>query len=526
MNKLTDYTSYADAQHHWSVEKLWDIFDGSREQLNIAHECIDRHATDPERVAIIVVHADGHDEILTYREIAQDSSRFAHYLAEQGIGPGDRVAVMLEPSRAFYTTLFGVMKTGAIAVPLFTLFGPDGIRLRVGDCAPKMLFTNDEKISMVEDTPSLVSVVVNNAFLTDLSRYDERYTVRTGSDDLAIFQYTSGTTREQPDAIKHSHKALVTLMVAALYGTGLRPGDRFFCPSSPAWGHGLWHGTLAPLALGLTIGAFSGRYNASRLLQALSEHKFTNMSAAATHYRMIRNSPDVNTYSYSIKKLSFTGEPIDSATESFIEDLFGASVCSMYGTTEIGVILVSYPGADDFPVKNGSLGKPIPGGVVEVHDADGNVCLPGTVGEMKVLRRGAWIPTKDLGRTDEDGYFYHAGRADDVIISAGWTMSAVEIEDAILKHPDVLEAAAIGVPDELRGQVVKAFVVAKRPGDEQLKQDIQDSVRSQLSQHEYPRQIAFVSELPKTPAGKVHRKKLREQEAGKVQREIEPISQQ
>lgn len=524
MKKLTDYTSYADAQQHWSTEKLWDIFDGSREQLNIAHECIDRHAVDPERVAIVVAHADGHDEILTYSEIAQDSSRFAHYLAEQGIQAGDRVAVMLEPSRAFYTTLFGVMKTGAIAVPLFTLFGPDGIRLRIGDCTPRMLFTNEEKISMVEATPGLASVVVNDAFLTGLSEYDDHYTVRTGSDDLAIFQYTSGTTREQPDAIKHSHKALVTLMVAALYGTGLRPGDRFFCPSSPAWGHGLWHGTLAPLALGLTIGAFSGRYNASRLLQALSEHQFTNMSAAATHYRMIRNSPDVNAYSYCIKKLSFTGEPIDSATESFIEELFGTSVCSMYGTTEIGVILVSYPGADDFPVKHGALGKPIPGGIVQVHDAAGNVCPPGIVGEMKVLRREAWIPTKDLGRTDEDGYFYHAGRADDVIISAGWTMSAVEIEDAILKHPDVLEAAAIGVPDDLRGQVVKAFVIAKRPGDEQLKQEIQDAVRSQLSQHEYPRQIAFVSDLPKTPAGKIHRKKLREQEAGNAQREIEPIS--
>lgn len=525
MSKLTDHTAYADAQKYWSPEKLWDIFDGSREQLNIAHECIDRHASDPERIAIVVAHAQGQDEVLTYREISQDSSRFAHYLTDRGIGPGDRVAIMLEPSRAFYTTLFGVMKTGAIAVPLFTLFGPDGIRLRVGDCAPRMLFTNDEKISMVEGTPGLASVVVNDAFLMDLSKYDGHYTVRTGSDDLAIFQYTSGTTREQPDAIKHTHKALVTLMVAALYGTGLRPGDRFFCPSSPAWGHGLWHGTLAPLALGLTIGAFSGRYNASRLLQALSQHKFTNMSAAATHYRMIRNSPDVNAYSYSIKKLSFTGEPIDSATESFIEDLFGASVCSMYGTTEIGVILVSYPGAGDFPVKNGALGKPIPGGVVEVHDADGNACPPGVVGEMKVLRRGTWIPTKDLGRTDDDGYFYHAGRADDVIISAGWTMSAVEIEDAILKHPDVLEAAAIGVPDELRGQVVKAFVIAKRSGDERLKQEIQDAVRSQLSQHEYPRQIAFVSELPKTPAGKIHRKKLREQEAANALREIEPISQ-
>ena len=127
-------------------------------------------------------------------------------------------------------------------------------------------------------------------------------------------------------------------------------------------------------------------------------------------------------------------------------------------------------------------------------------------------RREAWIPTKDLGRVDNDGYFYHGGRADDVIISAGWTMSAVEIEDAILKHPQVQEAAAIGVPDALRGQVVKAFVVASRPGDEAFTSEIQELVRSRLAAHEYPRHIAFVSELPKTPAGKVHRKMLRERE--------------
>src|SRR5690606_19489403 len=130
---------------------------------------------------------------------------------------------------------------------------------------------------------------------------------------------------------------------------------------------GLWHGTLAPLALGLTIGAFSGKFSAGRLVKALSEHAFTNMSAAATHYRMIRNAPEATQYTYSLNKLSFTGEPIDSATEAFIEELFSTKVCSMYGTTEIGVILVSYPGAEDFPVKAGSLGKPIPGGVVEVH---------------------------------------------------------------------------------------------------------------------------------------------------------------
>jgi acetyl-CoA synthetase len=188
----------------------------------------------------------------------------------------------------------------------------------------------------------------------------------------------------------------------------------------------------------------------------------------------------------------------------------------MYGTTEIGVILVSYPGAPDFAVKAGSLGKPIPGGRIEVHDATGQPCAPGVVGELKVWRRGQWIATKDLGRIDEDGYFYHAGRADDVIISAGWTMSAVEIEDAILKHREVREAAAIGVPDPLRGQVVKAFVVADRPGDEAFRQEIQDLVRRQLSQHEYPRQIEFVAELPKTPAGKVNRKILRTREKADV----------
>jgi acetyl-CoA synthetase len=283
-----------------------------------------------------------------------------------------------------------------------------------------------------------------------------------------------------PEAVKHSHRAIVTLMVAALYGTGLRPGDRFLCPSSPAWGHGLWHGTLAPLALGITVGAYAGKFNAERLLQALQEHSFTNISAAATHYRMLRTSGAASRYRYSIKKLSFTGEPIDSETAAFVAATFDRPPCSMYG----------------------------------VHDAYGRQCPSGVTGELKVWRRNGWIATKDLGHTDDDGYFYHGGRADDVIISAGWTMSAVEIEDVILKHADVREAAAIGVPDELRGQIVKAFVVADRAGDEAFAREIQDLVRRRLSQHEYPRLVAFVSELPKTPAGKINRKVLRVREQG------------
>lgn len=512
MPRLTDYQSYADAQAHFSSEKLWELFDGDRERLNIAHECVDRHAASG-RDALIVAHADGVDEVITYRELAEDSSRFAHWLEQRGVQPGQRVAIMLDPSRAFYAAMFGVIKRGAIAVPMFTLFGPDGIRLRVDDCQPALIVTNVDKQPVAAGVTQVPVMVYDGAFHASLQTLPAHYAVQSRADDLAIFQYTSGTTRELPDAVKHTHRALVTLTVAALYGTGLRPGDRFFCPSSPAWGHGLWHGTLAPLGMGLTVGAYSGRFHPERLLQALSQHRFTNMSAAATHYRMMKNCGKAGDCTFCFDKLSFTGEPIDDDTADFVRRTFGLEVCSMYGTTEIGVVLASYPGAPDFPVKRGSLGKPVPGTRIEVHDAEGRPCPPGATGQLMVLRKGEWIPTKDLGRVDEDGYYYHGGRADDVIISAGWTMSAVEIENAILLHPDVLEAAAIGVPDEVRGQVVKAFVVSDRAASDAFVQEVQDLVRSKLSQHEYPRHVAFVPELPKTPAGKVHRKVLRERDA-------------
>lgn len=512
MPKLTDYTRYDEAQQHFAPERLWELFDGDREHLNIGHECLDRHAHD-ERTAVIVVHADGHDERLGFRELAQASSRFAHRLAALGVRPGERVALMLEPSLAFYAALFGAIKHGAIAVPLFTLFGPDGIRQRIDDCTPRLLVTQPDKAAHCVDLQGVEVMVADAAWQAALQDYPAHYATRTRADDTALFQYTSGTTRERPAAVAHSQRALVTLMVAALYGAGLRPGDRFFCPSSPAWGHGLWHGTLAPLALGLTIGAYAGRFDAERLLRALHEHRFTNLAAAATHYRMLRRSNAAPRYRYSLEKISFTGEPIDSETAAFVQRSFGHPACSMYGTTEIGVVLASYPGAPDFVVKPGALGKPVPGCRVEVQDAQGQPCAPGVIGELKVWRRGAWIATKDRGHVDAEGYFFHAGRADDTIISAGWTMSAVEIEDAILKHPDVNEAAAIGVPDALRGQVVKAFVVSARAGDDAFAHEIQTLVRERLSLHEYPRQLAFVRELPKTAAGKINRKQLREREA-------------
>jgi acetyl-CoA synthetase len=264
--------------------------------------------------------------------------------------------------------------------------------------------------------------------------------------------------------------------------------------------------------LGIETSAYAGKFDPERLLRALQDYRTTNLSAAATHYRMMKNTARVGAYTITLKKQSFTGEPIDAETASFIEDAFGVPLCSMYGTTEVGVVLANYPGAPDFPIKPGALGRPVPGVSVQVQRPDGTPCAPEELGEIKVRRHDAWFPTKDRGRVDADGYFYHAGRADDVIISAGWTMSAVEIEDAILRHPTAAAAAVIGVPDALRGLVVKAFIVSK-PGQPQDPASIQDHVRRHLSQHEYPRLIEFVADLPRTPAGKINRKALRDQEA-------------
>ncbi len=517
MSKLTDHIRFEDAQRLASSAALWELFDGTRDRFNIAHECIMRHADGSGRPAVRIAHGDGTDELLSFDVIASGAARFAHWLDANGIEKGDRIAFMLEPSLPFYICMFGAMLQGAISVPLFTLFGPDALRLRIGDCNPSLLITNDEKFPMASDIDGLRVIVGDDGLLAEIEQFDASYEPQTSADDLACFQYTSGTTRELPEAVKHTHKAVATLMFAALYGSGIRPGDEFFCPSSPAWGHGLWHGTLAPLALGVTTGTMGrGKFDAVRLMKAMQDFGITNMSAAATHYRMMMNSGQSKDYAFAIRKLSYTGEPIDDATLGWIDETFHVPACSMYGTTEIGVVLVNYPGADDFAVKPGSLGKPVPGLRLEVQRSDGTPTDPGEIGELMLKKRDGWLSTKDRAKIDEDGYFYHCGRADDVIISAGWTMSAVEIENSMLKHPDVNECAVIGAPDEKRGLIVKAFVISPRESSDDFVKELQSFTRERLAQHEFPRIIEFVDELPKTPAGKVNRKVLRDREAAAV----------
>ena len=507
MAGILDVRRYPEAVQTFRWSALWDLFDGDAERLNLAHECVDRWGG--RGTALRLKCADGRTEAWSFQDLAAWSSRFANLLETDSIAKGDRVAVMLDPSLAFYGAVFGAVKRGAVAVPLFTLLGPDGVRLRVDDCQPRLLLVTRDAERWQEIFPRVRVLAVDDRLQRRLAAESPRYAPATRADDLAILQYTSGTTRGLPEAVRHTHRAVVTLMVAALYGLGLQPGDHYFCPSSPAWGHGLWHGTIAPLALGIAVGAYSGKFHAGRLLEALEEFRVTNLAAAPTVFRMLRASGLAEGARLGVEKLSFTGEPMDSRTREWVEKTFGVTPCSMYGSTEVGVIIVNYPGFTGYVVKPGALGRSAPGWEVAVVDARGEPLPSGTVGEIAVRRKDGWFRVRDRGWMDEEGYFHHEGRSDDVIISAGWTMSAVEIEDALLSHPDVREAAVVAAPDALRGQIPKAYVVAGRD-DAAFARELQEWVGARLSQHEYPRAVEFVEELPKTPAGKTDRRALRE----------------
>jgi acetyl-CoA synthetase len=503
------FGTYGEARDTFRLDMLWDLVDGDRHRLNIATECLDRHAGSGS--AIGLRRADGQFEELSFADLAAWSSRFANFLAAEGISAGDRVAVMAEPSAGFYTALFGTLKRGSVAVPLFSLFGPDAVAARLDDCGARLLVLGTSEAGTREAYPGARTVVLDERMWRRLADQPDTYRPDTAPDDLAVLQYTSGTSRQLPQAVAHRHRAVVTVLHAALFGVGLRPGDRYFCPSSPAWGHGLWHGTIAPLALGIRAGAYAGRFDPGSLLQALRRFEVTNLAAASTVYRMLAHS-GLTSGVPRLVKASYTGEALGTEAVVALTRELGTPVCGMYGTTETGVLIADFPGFPDYEVRPGALGKPLPGLEVAVLGEDGTVVPPEAVGEIAVARRGRWARTRDLGRADADGYFWYLGRADDVVISAGWTISPLEVEQAILAHTDIAEAAVIGVADPVRGQVLKAFVVSSRH-DQELATEVQELVRSRLGPHEYPRQVEAVQRLPKTATGKIDRRRLRAREA-------------
>jgi acetyl-CoA synthetase len=507
--KITEYKTYKEAEELFSWDKVWDLFDGDKAYFNIAHECIDRHVG--KGTAARIKFADGHSEQYTFDEISNLSSQFAHALKEEDIQFGDRVAIMLDPSLEFYVSLFGTVKRGATVVPCFTLFGPEALQHRIKSSGSKILITTEEKKSLLGDVPIQRVITVGPEFEgwiknqpTDYKRAKE-----TAGRDVAVLQYSSGTTTKFPTPIDHYHRSVALLAPSAVFAMGIREGDRFFCPSSPAWGNGLWYGTFCPLILGVGVGALSGKFNEEILLQALEEFEINNFHAAPTVFKRLIKSGLMDNFDLRMNKLSFAGEPMDLDTFNYLKDKFGVSPCSLYGTTEVGCIIVNYGGFPDWEVKPGSMGKPLLGLDIRVVDENNQTVPPGQLGEIVMNRRGNLFPVKDSAVIDEDGYYWHKGRSDDVIISSGWTISPTEVETTLLKHPDIEEAAVIGVPDKDRGHIVKAFLKVRQQRPD-LEQEIKDYVKERLSKHEYPRVIEFVDDLPKTPKGNIKKQELLE----------------
>lgn len=493
-----EYETYDDAAEKFSWEERWELFDGNRDSFNIAHECIDRH--DDEMTAARVKFDDGHSETYTIGTLKQRTGQFANALAETGIEKGDRVAVMLDPGLELYTSLFGNCKRGAVHVQMSPLFGPDAIEYRIEDSNAEMLITTPEKANDVPESLDIETLLVGDEFEEFIAGQPTEFEWDTKADDVSVLQYTSGTTG-RPTGHEMLHKTASFVAVRMQFAYGLRPTDRFFTTSSPSWAHGLWIGTVGPLALGNAVGAYAGAFDVETVLEALEEFKITNFAAAATALRKIINHPSIDEYELVLERVGTAGEKIDEGTQTQLREQLNVTVADIYGVSEFGGFIMNYNGFDDWTIKPGSIGKPFPGFEVTVLDDDGEELPPGEIGEIAVKRGDDWFRVGDLGSVDEDGYYWYKGRKDDVIISAGYRIDPVEVEESLLKHDAVIEAAVVGKDHEERGKIVKGFVKVSEEETEALREDISGTVKSDLSKHEYPREIEFVDEFPRTPDG-------------------------
>jgi len=516
---LDEYKSYEEAREKYKWSQRWQIFDGNEESFNIANECVSRHPRND--LGIRILFDDGKKEIYTFGQFSDSVAQFANYLKNNGIEFGDAVAVLLPPCFQFYVGMFGTFKRGAIVIPCSPHFGPEAITYRLEKGGAKALLTTRDKASLLEDEVCKklnLQVIFAEDLLQAMEKEPKEFESTTSANDLAMYQFSSGTTGA-PKAVNYRHGAITVSAPFIKFAQGIKPDDSYFCPSSPAWGHGIWYGTIAPLIFGVAVGTYSytGKFNPDRCLQALQDFEVTNVAAISSHYRLMINSPNVDKYKIRLKRLTYTGEPMSKDVFYAIQEKWGVTPHGQYGTTEVGPLTSDFAAFDNWKVKPGSLGKPSIGSYVSVIDEDGNEVSPNAVGQMAIKRGDKWIRVGDMVYKDEEGYFWYISRADDVIISSGYTIGPLEVESALMKHEAVEECAVVGSPDKDRGVIVKAFIKCKDgyTPSESLGKEIQEFVKNKLSKHEFPREIEFIDELPKTADGKVRRKVLREQEIEK-----------
>ena len=503
-----EYKTYEELKNNYKLSDRWKFFDGSKTNFNIAHECIDRHPKD--KTAINLVFDDGHYETYTFGQLARLTSQVAHTLERLGIREGDRIALAMNPSIEFYASLHGILKMGAVVVACSPLFGTEAIEYRVNKSNAKIIIIGELGKDLVK--PGIVQRIITSEELMGLiEKEDGEYETRTSADTLAFMQFSSGTTG-LPKAVNYRHKSVGIVGFRMKYVVGLRDTDNYFCPSSPAWGHGLWYGSIGPLIFGNAIGAYSGRFSAETLLDGLANFETTNVYATPLIYRQIMQAGRLDERGLKLRRLTYTGGGLDIDVIKYFQQKLGVIINTNYGSTETGGFLSDYA-FDEWVTKPGSLGKPLPGVKVAILDENGQELPPGNVGQISVkfTEDGKTFKMGDAGYVDEDGYFWYKSRIDDVIISAGYTIGPLEIENVLLKHPAVKEVAVVGSPDKERGEIVKAFIVTDYNKNEleDLKLDIQNFVKTRLSRHEYPRKIEFVNQLPATLDGKIKHKELK-----------------
>jgi acetyl-CoA synthetase len=514
-------------------------------QYNIGVDVCDRWAAiAPERTAILDVRADGRVEEIGYGTLRADSNRLANVLAAYGIKRGDRVAILLPQSPAVVLSHVSIYKLGAIALPLAMLFGVDAIAYRLEDSGARALITNAQGLAKLANARTALEglgLVLSVDGATDgaedfhalLARAAFDFTpVATASDDPALMVYTSGTTGPPKGAL-HAHRVLLGHLPGIEFPHEFlpQPDDRFWTPADWAWAGGLLNVLLPGLHYGVPVVAHkSEKFDPEHAFALMARMEVRNAFIPPTALRMLRSVPAPKR-GLRLRSVGSGGEALGAETYEWGKAALGVPINEFYGQTECNLVLASCAAIG--VSRPGAIGKPVPGHRVAVIRPDGSPCAADELGQIAIARPdpvmfleywgkadatrekfiGDWMTTGDQGVTDADGYVRFVGRDDDVITSAGYRIGPSEIEDCLIRHPAVALAAAVGKPDPVRTEIVKAFIVLKSghaPSDA-LAADIQSFVKTRLSAHEYPREIAFIEQMPMTTTGKVIRRLLRQQ---------------
>ena len=512
-------------------------------RFNIATSACDRHADGSGRLALIYVDEDGATSRFSFDQMQSFSRRFANVLAADGLLRGDRVAVFLSQSVELPVVHLAAFRSGLVSVPLFTLFGQDALQFRLENSGARAVVTDAsgwEKLRKIRDRlPDLAQVYViagtppagTQSFWTAINAASEDfYTVDTSCDDPAIIIYTSGTTGNPKGAL-HAHRVLLGHLpnVEMVHGFFPKPGDIYWTPADWAWIGGLFDALFPAWYFGVpVVGHRAKKFDPAAAMQLMADHHVRNVFLPPTALKLMRQA-DVKHPGVKLRSMLTGGESLGAELLGWVRSTFGIDAHEIYGQTECNLVIGNNSAL--FAIRSGSMGRPTPGFDVRIVDEQGAELPRGERGIVGVRQpnpctmleywrnpqgtvkkfAGDFLLTGDLGVQDDDGYFWYVSREDDVITSAGYRIGPSEIEHTLLKHPAVANAAVVGIPDPIRTEAIKAWIVL-RPGfspDDALAREIQDFVKVQLAAHEYPRHVQFAETLPMTATGKVLRRELR-----------------